>query len=117
MSEYEVPFPTIKVEETKSNNDMEEPTKENQATNQLIQPTNNVNLDQKVKEVINKYVARRVKEVNMVWGEGLRCWKLEMIGCWDIGWEEKLMKHRGWFTELKNRYFINSLYLLIQDKI
>ena len=53
MSEYEVPFTTtninIKVEETKSNNDMDEPTKENQEQPLKLK-------DRKVKEFINNIV-------------------------------------------------------------
>ena len=51
MSEYKVPFTTtnIKVEETKSNNDMDEPTKENQEQPVKLK-------DRKVKEFINNIV-------------------------------------------------------------
>ena len=65
MSAYEVPPPTIKVEETKSNNDMEEPTKENEETNNLNQQALQTNQsceqpvklkDRKVKEFINNIV-------------------------------------------------------------
>ena len=62
MSEYELPFTTtnIKVEETKSNNDMDEPTKENQEKQGKLKDRNKTYHreqdklgDQKVKAFIN----------------------------------------------------------------